>query len=571
MKKKLSLLIVAFMAIAAYAGLNAWRAAGETVTDELTQELTGITGSTYADFSGKTAESSAVYAGQCAGSNNSIQLRSKNNNSGIVTTVSGGKLQKIIVEWNSETAEGRTLDIYGSNTAYTAATDLYDSSKSGTKLGSIVKGTSTELIVDGDYTFVGLRSNNAAMYLDKISIVWESTSGSGDDSQTVDTKTIYLMPGVWNADGARFAVYMFNSDEDNAWADFAPVEGDEGVYNVEVSTNYASIILARMDGSTTENNWNNKWNQTENIDIANLAENTLFKITGWGDDKSPYEIATYPESTQPEEPEYYAVGVDALWGWQKAEANKLLKGDDGKYSITKNKVALAPGEYGYKIMENDAYVPDGNENEKKLIIKRTAYYNVTLTLDPTVQPLKDGYEAVADFAEQINTIPEAQAAEAGTTVAVEGVIYASAKNGAVLYDNQDYLYYYNTNNALTVGQKVLMEGQISTYGGANQLSADATIIDEGTVDGVVYPDPVELTGADFDAIMTAGVAERKYVTFTGKLSVSGNYYNVTVPGAEQAIGSLVKPSDEVYKKQKHGICLQIFRLNAKSVTRMPVL
>ena len=146
------------------------------LTDVLNRALTGVSGTNYAVWSGKKATSEAVYAGNSAGGNESIQLRSNNSNSGIVTTESGGKVRKIVVEWNSNTASGRTLDIYGKNTTYSSPTELYatgGNGEQGTKLGSIVYGTSTELIVEGDYEFVGLRSNNGAMYLNSISIVWE--------------------------------------------------------------------------------------------------------------------------------------------------------------------------------------------------------------------------------------------------------------------------------------------------------------------------------------------------------------------------------------------------------------
>ena len=126
-------------------------------------------------WSDKTATSSAVYAGNSAGSNTTIQLRSSNNNSGIVTTASGGsRIQKVTVNWNSDTQEGRTLDIYGKNAAYSAVTDLYDIDKQGTKLGSIVNGTSTKLTITGDYTYIGIRSKSGAMYLTSITIDWET-------------------------------------------------------------------------------------------------------------------------------------------------------------------------------------------------------------------------------------------------------------------------------------------------------------------------------------------------------------------------------------------------------------
>ena len=146
-----------------------------TVTDELNRELTGVTGTSYTNWSDKQFRSSAVYAGNSAGGNSSIQLRS-NNPSGIVTTTSGGKVKKITVEWNANTANGRTLDIYGKNTAYSAASDLYNSSTQGTKLGSITKNSTTSLSVTGDYAYIGLRSKDGAMYLTSITIEWETTN-----------------------------------------------------------------------------------------------------------------------------------------------------------------------------------------------------------------------------------------------------------------------------------------------------------------------------------------------------------------------------------------------------------
>lgn len=147
------------------------------VTDELTRATTGVTGTNYESWSGKTVASDAVYAGQSAGSNSSIQLRSNNNNSGVVSTTSGGKLKKVVVVWNSNTAEGRTLNVYGSNTAYSAATDLYNSSKQGTLIGTMASNgtiSTTELSVTDDYKYVGFRSASGAMYLTSVSITWEN-------------------------------------------------------------------------------------------------------------------------------------------------------------------------------------------------------------------------------------------------------------------------------------------------------------------------------------------------------------------------------------------------------------
>lgn len=141
-------------------------------TDVLTRATTESTGTSYADWSGKKSNSDAVYAGNSAGGNESIQLRSNNNNSGIVSTASGGLVARIVVVWESHTANGRTLNVYGSNTAYTAPSQLYAEGTQGTLLGTIVCGTSTELVITGSYAFVGLRSASSAMYITSISITW---------------------------------------------------------------------------------------------------------------------------------------------------------------------------------------------------------------------------------------------------------------------------------------------------------------------------------------------------------------------------------------------------------------
>jgi|GEM_PF-5910311 len=145
-----------------------------TYTDTITRELTGSTGSSYADWSGKTSNSGVVYAGQSAGGNNAIQLRTKNSNSGIVVTgnSAGLKAKKVIITFNSSTTVNNKVDIYASNTAYTSPTELYGSAEA---LGSVAYNGSAvtyEFEITGDYLYIGLRSNNNAIYLDSVQIVW---------------------------------------------------------------------------------------------------------------------------------------------------------------------------------------------------------------------------------------------------------------------------------------------------------------------------------------------------------------------------------------------------------------
>ena len=171
---------------------------GETssVVDQLTRATTGVTNgsTTYSSWSGKTSNSNAVYAGQSAGGNDAIQLRSNNNNSGIVTTASGGKATKVTVVWQSNTDAERVLNVYGKNSAYTAATDLYSTSTQGTLIGTIDKSSSTELTISDDYEYIGMRSASGAMYLTSVSITWSTGSGSSSTTTISGYTTSCITP-----------------------------------------------------------------------------------------------------------------------------------------------------------------------------------------------------------------------------------------------------------------------------------------------------------------------------------------------------------------------------------------
>lgn len=143
-----------------------------TVTDIITKDLIDISGNSYKAWSGKSDKSDAIYAGNSFGNADSLQLKTKDNISGIVTTSSGGFASKITVAWNSGTAAGRVLDIYGKDTGYTGASQLYDDETKGTKIGSITYGTSTTLTINDEYEYIGIKSSDGALYLDSIEIDW---------------------------------------------------------------------------------------------------------------------------------------------------------------------------------------------------------------------------------------------------------------------------------------------------------------------------------------------------------------------------------------------------------------
>ena len=160
----------------------------DEVTDELTWQGLGLTSSNanYSTVSNKTFTSNAVYkATASSGQGKYIQLRSNKSDAGIVTTQSGGKVKSVTIEFNESTTD-RAITVFAKNQAYTGADQLYGTTNAGSQLGKIsANAESKTLTVSGDYEYVAIRATNGAVYIDKITIVWET----GGDTPPVDTRT----------------------------------------------------------------------------------------------------------------------------------------------------------------------------------------------------------------------------------------------------------------------------------------------------------------------------------------------------------------------------------------------
>lgn len=82
---------------------------------------------------------------------------------------------------------------------------------------------------------------------------------------------LYLIPNAnWTMDNARFAAYFFGNGE--RWLDMTDADSD-GCYECEIPEGYPSVIFCRMNPNTTTNNWNNKWNQTEDLTVPTDGTN----------------------------------------------------------------------------------------------------------------------------------------------------------------------------------------------------------------------------------------------------------------------------------------------------------
>ena len=173
--------------------------AQETVTDELTSQVLGLT-QKYSSFTNKKASSDALYCG-CAYKNTSSQIQingggtsygtEPNKVIGLVSTVSGGTIKSITIELNSSK---NPLLVFGNNEAFVGSDDLKGNNK-GTQIASITNTTKRTIIPTENYKYVGFYSAKAN-YIKKITIVWEkaattpaTTTTFGTDSRKTFTFT----------------------------------------------------------------------------------------------------------------------------------------------------------------------------------------------------------------------------------------------------------------------------------------------------------------------------------------------------------------------------------------------
>lgn len=123
-----------------------------------------------------TDHSTAVYAGQSNHGVDYIQIRATSP-SGIVSTTSGGAISKIAVSYNTTNtiSNGRKINIYGKNSAYSGSVDLNGSDDDkGDLIGTITYKTGDSagyLIIDDYYEYIGIIPNGA-IYLDNIDLYW---------------------------------------------------------------------------------------------------------------------------------------------------------------------------------------------------------------------------------------------------------------------------------------------------------------------------------------------------------------------------------------------------------------
>lgn len=137
----------------------------------------------------------------------------------------------------------------------------------------------------------------------------------------------------------------------------------------------------------------------------------------------------------------------------------------------------------------------------------------------------------------------------GSNVTVKGLVTAICARGFILTDNSgSILVYYASGfdaTAYKVGDQVDVTGEVSAYNKGFQITGTTATVTVTGNQAYSYPSAKVLDGKACDALL--GITDNQlavFAQFTGKVTISGNFYNFTIDGAETAIGSLYQATDE---------------------------
>ena len=268
-----TILSFGLIASAGIKGVTEVSATGETepttVTDVITADSLGLpSGSSYQDLSGVSVNksSSALYSGKVArdktdDKEEGIKM-SKRKPYGLVSSVSGGILKSITVDWLKNA--DATLNVYTSDKSFSSSLDLYSKIEATKTIAiTVAAGSSTINFADDNIKFFGVASSSGTIYLNKITVEWVPSTFGTLDSVTVTN------PGT-----TRYVV--------------GETYSKEGVAAIKTDTNgnQASIdsteIKTKLDGHTFSE-----------ADVPSMANAVKYN----GKESAPFNIEVYSKSS----------------------------------------------------------------------------------------------------------------------------------------------------------------------------------------------------------------------------------------------------------------------------------
>ena len=120
---------------------------------------------------------------------------------------------------------------------------------------------------------------------DKVTFQTDNFELSGQTSEVnIHWNITYTLDvSKWTNNDERYAVYLCNGTAASEWVDMTKVADNKYAVTLSVAKleTHKNIIFVRMNGKTTENNWDNKWNQS--ADLAIKKDSNEYKAASNGE------------------------------------------------------------------------------------------------------------------------------------------------------------------------------------------------------------------------------------------------------------------------------------------------
>lgn len=220
--------------------------------------------------------------------------------------------------------------------------------------------------------------------------------------------TLYFIPNTeWKqtGDATRFAAYLYGDTGASTWADMTLIDAEAGVYSFLVDRHlYDYVIFTRMNPATTENSWENRWNQSADITIPQDMNCATMDEGYW--DGATVVWSVYGEVPDDILPTYTVAGSSGLLGthWDVADTtNNMTLLEDGTYQLIKTDLSLVAGTYEYKVVRDHSWnwcLPAGPN--QVLSIDKDGIYTITFILDLSNQTIG----ATAELQKEAVVIPK---------------------------------------------------------------------------------------------------------------------------------------------------------------------
>ena len=176
--------------------------------------------------------------------------------------------------------------------------------------------------------------------------------------EPVETFTGFIQPGIWDADGAKYAAWVWKADKNGQWTAFAnAVDGaEENIYAIDVPAHIDSLIFVRFKPETETPSWETEivgeseqyvwiWNRTGAYGTPKAENCRTFVITDWSEG---LWCGQEEEEEQEEETSEFHVYLQGSWNGWSGLHECTLNADTTQATLTMDH--LGAGTYEYQVV-----------------------------------------------------------------------------------------------------------------------------------------------------------------------------------------------------------------------------